>query len=135
MSTRIEFARDVLKAGGFPPTLNNYLTFICWFEAEGTKAKFNPLATTRPAKGSTKFNSSNVQNYPSWAVGVKATVDTLNNGNYPLILKSLKMSASAQITLHQVTASPWGTHVDHILSFIDAIRADWSKYAFLSIPH
>lgn len=133
MSTRIEFARDVLKVGGFPPSLNNYVTLVAWMEAEGTKAKFNPLATTHPSKGATDFNTTHVKNYATWDSGVKATVDTLNNGNYTRILKDLHQSAAAQITLHEVTVSLWGTHIPNVLSFLDGIKGDWSKYAFILV--
>lgn len=133
MATRIEFAREVLTLGKFSHHLNTYVTLICWMAGEGTLAKNNPLATTRPAPKATNFNSTTVKNYPTLAAGVKATVDTLNNGNYPAILKSLKAADIAVTTLNHVQDSPWGTKFDALGSFIENVRADWSKYAFINI--
>jgi hypothetical protein len=58
----------------------------------------NPLNTTQPEPGSTKYNSVGVQSYHAttspagtcWHWGIKATGDTLINGNYPDILSTLR---------------------------------------------
>lgn len=53
---------------------------------------FNPLDTTQPAPGSYPMpgNSAGVQRFLSLAEGVSATVQTLLNGNYPLLVRALK---------------------------------------------
>lgn len=134
MATRIEFARDVLSQGNWAHHVNNYVSLLCWMEAEGTAAQNNPFATTRPEPGATKFNSSSVRNYPTYQLGVKATIETLKNGLYKDIVSNLAKGSVAQDTLTAVENSKWGTHFDKLGSFIDHVRTDWTKYAFKSIP-
>jgi hypothetical protein len=59
-----------------------------WANVEGTKARFNPLATTLTQPGATNFNSVGVKNYPTPDAGVQATADTLKQ--YPHLLAALK---------------------------------------------
>lgn len=132
--TRAAFARRILAVGKWPPHANNHAALVAWMEAEGTAAKYNPLATTRAEPGATDFNSVGVKNYTSFEQGVKATVDTIKNGRYADVITCLKSHMAATTTLKAVTASPWGTHVPEESTFVDAIRADWSKYAFKPIP-
>lgn len=59
-----------------------------WQQAESgasdvSGADYNPLNTTLKWPGSTDFNSVGVQNYPTYAAGLLATQQTLNNGLYP----------------------------------------------------
>ena len=50
----------------------------------------NPLNTTQPEPGSRDYNSGGVQVYPSLAVGLQGTYDTLVNGRYGDILSRLR---------------------------------------------
>ena len=75
--------------------------FILWEPYENTAACWNPLATTLGRSGSTKFNSSNVQNYPDFNSGVQATADTLNytfngQGAYYAPIRKLMASVPGQ---------------------------------------
>lgn len=60
-----------------------------WKRAEGTKARFNPLATTKVVKGSTDFNTTGVQSYATPADGIAATVATLQAG-YPHVIAAFR---------------------------------------------
>jgi hypothetical protein len=86
---------------------------LTWEAAEGgnwnNTAAYNPLNTTMPEPGSAAMNSVGVRAYTSWGQGLRATVDTLNNGNYPGILAALAAGNDAQSVANAVGASPWGT--------------------------
>lgn len=104
-----QMGTDILSDIGAPLTAENYKLLAAWAQAEGGTAKFNPFNTTQPAPGATNFNSVGVKDYTSYQQGVQATVQTLNNGNYPGILSSLKAGTSAQMTAQAIANSPWGT--------------------------
>jgi cell wall-associated NlpC family hydrolase len=104
---------DVLAGlGNESPTANTVAFLEAWARAENTQAAFNPLATTQGAEGSTMFNCLNpactvgVRNYPDYATGVRATVETLTNGFYPRTLAGL---VSNQPTVDDGEMGVWGT--------------------------
>jgi hypothetical protein len=78
---------------GLPHTRSTHDFLVAWSQVEGTKAQYNPLATTLRQPGSTSFNSVGVQNYPTPEAGVQATADTLKG--YPAVLAVLRGKASA----------------------------------------
>jgi hypothetical protein len=88
--TPLSWATSLLKAGGFPQTAANLQSLIAWALNEGGGGAANPLNTTQSAAGATTFNSVGVKNYPSWATGIGATIQTINNGRYPNIVADLK---------------------------------------------
>lgn len=133
MVTRAEYAREILHEAGLPENLNNHVALVAWMQAEGSKARYNPLATTRPEPGATDFNTSHVKNYVSLAQGVKATVDTLHNGKYEAILHQLRTVQPATATLTAVVHSQWGTKVADPLRFVTDVRAAWSALAYREI--
>lgn len=85
--------------------------FDAWAQAEGTKAAYNPFATTKKGyAGETNFNSVGVKNYRDPATGRQATFDTITNGYYPNIVNLLKRDdVTAEQLANAVAASPWGT--------------------------
>jgi hypothetical protein len=103
------FAKDVLAGLGMPVTAENLKAMVAWQRAEGTKAAYNPLATTQNWDGATKFNSVGVRNYASYQDGIAATIKTLRNGHYGPILDALSRGNSAEAVGRAVAASPWGT--------------------------
>jgi hypothetical protein len=133
MGTTGTFARDVLALGGWPTHQSNHTALVCWMAGEGTKAKNNPFATTRSEPGATDFNTSHVKNYTTWEQGVKATVDTINNGNYPWIIACLRRHDVASATLAVIDGSPWGTKFPDPQGFVDGVRLRWTLYAFKAI--
>lgn len=83
----------MLTALGAPPTSANISSLTNWIARETPwppVSSNNPLNTTQPAAGSHPVNSVGVQAYPSAAVGINATVITLENGNYPHIVAALR---------------------------------------------
>jgi hypothetical protein len=106
---RTQWATDLLNQLGLPVTAENIKALGAWAQAEGTKASFNPLATTQSMPGATSFNSVGVRNYASYADGIRATAQTLTNGHYPNILAALRAGNSAVAVAQAVAASPWGT--------------------------
>ena len=79
LPTRLDFARAFLVALGMPATTTRTEIIIGWENKENTAATYNPLATTLRVPGSKPFNSVGVQNYPSFVVGVTASVATFTN--------------------------------------------------------
>jgi hypothetical protein len=140
MGTQGQFAHDVLAKAGLPTHINNHVSLIGWMQGEGTKARYNPFATTRKMPGDSAFNTSNVRDYTTWEQGVEATVLTLFNGQptYTPILRNLRAHLAAYYTLTSVRDSAWGTFhsaepIDLAL-YVEGIRARWSLYAFKGIP-
>ncbi len=84
---------------------------VSWETAEGTAARFNPLATTRRLPGSTNFNSVGVQEYPHLPEGLTATRLTLEESGhgYEPILDALEDNLPAKDILLAVANSAWGT--------------------------
>src|SRR3954463_2762374 len=91
------WAGDLLAALTATPTDANVSFLGSWAMGENTKARFNPLATTRSAfnhstmcgPGESNFNSVAVKNFASYDDGVRATAATIRNGFYPHVLASL----------------------------------------------
>lgn len=89
-----QFFSDVLRELGLTATPNRMAFFLEWARHENTKAKYNPLATTKIMNvGETRFNSAGVKNYPTYADGVLATAKTLKLRYYPAIINMLKVDA------------------------------------------
>jgi hypothetical protein len=108
-AARQQFASDLLARLGMPQTAENVRALVAWQQAEGTRAAFNPLATTQGSAGANDFNSVGVKNYTSYAQGLDATVTTLRNGRYGEILAALLDGSSASRLASAVERSPWGT--------------------------
>jgi hypothetical protein len=134
VQTGKQFADAVLRGIGAPLTAANELLIASWAAAEGTKARYNPLATTQPYAGATNFNSAGVKNYPSFAAGVAATVQTLKNGRYPFIVQSLQSNNAVAITQTRegrAEISVWGTSWGNLTSIFlgrgagEAARSNW----------
>lgn len=145
MTTKAEFARRIIVEGKWPDHVNNYVALIAWMSAEFSpsetkRARNNPLATTRAMLGASDFNTSHVKNYPTLEIGVKATVATLRNGNYPNVLACLNDKEPAGVTLLAVergaTNKPrWGTSFDPSpIVFVEGVRSHWSQHAFDVVP-
>lgn len=105
------FGQSVLRGLGAKPTQAKMRFLQAWALAEGTKAQYNPFATTRRGyQGETNFNSVGVKNFVNRQQGIKATIDTLNNGYYNHIVNLLRTNdVTAQQLAEAVADSPWGT--------------------------
>lgn len=104
----IGWPERLLAALGLPTTEANIVFIRKWEQAEGSKARHNPLATTQKAPGATDFNSVGVKNYNTEQTGLIATVQTLKNGRYDAVLDALRKSDPVAAA-NAVVASPWGT--------------------------
>ncbi|HEY3700708.1 MAG TPA: peptidoglycan-binding protein [Acidimicrobiales bacterium] len=107
--TPSDFSRALLAALGDPNTGPNVQAIDAWQAAEGGFVHLNPLNTTQPAAGSTIWNSIGVRTYPDWSTAIRATAQTLKNGQYRGILAALKAGNNTLAVAHAVGASPWGT--------------------------
>jgi hypothetical protein len=100
---------------GAPVTKENLRGLFAWIDAESNGASLrNPLATTMGAPGARNANQVGVKGYPSDAVGLDATVQTLLNGSYPGILAALARGDSALELTKAVAMSPWGTGLNAV---------------------
>jgi cell wall-associated NlpC family hydrolase len=89
------FATALLQKLGAPATPQNVSSLVGWQAREGgnwnNTAKYNPLNTTQKEPGSGDTGSQgDIGVYKNWGQGLKATVDTLNNGDYGDIVGALK---------------------------------------------
>ena len=92
----VQWAKDFLTQLGAPVTASNVQAITAWEQAEGTKAAFNPLATTQSGfAGETQFNSVGVKNYASYQDGLDANVKVITNGLYGNILAALQQGNDA----------------------------------------
>lgn len=111
MIDREDWAERFLAELDAPETKRNLRAVVAWESAEGTTARWNPLATTRVWAGAVDFNSTGVKSYATLQDGVKATVATILEADhgYEPIVWSLRHSARPRRTLGAVEASHWGT--------------------------
>lgn len=118
----LAFALAVLLALDVEPTAWTVAFLEEWARNEGSHAaRFNPLATTRNAPGSTCYNAVCVRHYPDFDTGVAATVATLNQDSYSSVIDSLREDA---ITDHLSVATAlrrWGT-----VLLADKVDGGWS---------
>jgi hypothetical protein len=106
----VQWSRDFLDKIGMPVTAENLRAIQAWQQAEGTAARFNPLATTQPGfAGSTNFNSVGVKNFASYQDGIDANAKVINNGLYANILAALRAGDSAERVGQAIADSPWGS--------------------------
>lgn len=129
--TREQFAKRLLNAFGLKVTQRRLNALIAWESAEGTKAKFNPLATTKVEPGATDYNTTHVKNYPNLDTGVRATHDTLaehHGQGYEPIVKGLIDNEPAHDILMAVARSSWGTGA-LALSVLPYVKEDYELYA------
>ncbi len=131
-----EWARMLLESLGAPTCPDNLVVMVAWETAEGTAARWNPLATTLRMPGSTSFNSVGVQSYVSLEQGLRATVLTLRNGaeshGYGAILSALASCADATVTGQAINASDWCPGCvggRYVIDIIPAVEAYYDTYA------
>jgi peptidoglycan hydrolase CwlO-like protein len=127
-----------LRTMGVSGCQANRVAIVSWQYAEFTQAAWNPLATTLPMPGSTTFNASNVQNYPSLGEGLAATKATIDQGlgsfGYGAIVAALGRCAPAITTASAINASSWcagcagGTYV---VGDVPKVEANYALYAAL----
>jgi murein DD-endopeptidase MepM/ murein hydrolase activator NlpD len=110
----VAFLTDVLKGLGVSSPNSSQIKFMkAWRQHEGAKATYNPFNTTQRASGATNYNGVGVKNYINRAQGLKATLDTLNNGKYGAIItaiKNIKDDNDINAAMQAVNDSPWGSN-------------------------
>jgi hypothetical protein len=123
---------------GAPTCHANLVVTIAWEAQEGTRAAWNPLATTHRMDGSTDFNSVGVQNYPSLEQGLQATKETIDNGwqvyGYGAIVRSMQDCADPIGTAQRIAASRWCYGCAgglYVIGIVPAVQASFETYAEL----
>ena len=125
------FFTEVLKGLGITPNQNNLAFLLKWSNYEkrllGINHGFNPLNTTKKVLGSTPMKGSinagfPVQDYPTEAAGIQATILTLKLPYYTEIVKGLKSgkNLTSLYNTPKIAANlkTWGTHT-FAKNFID----------------
>lgn len=114
----VAFLTDVLKGLGVSSPNSSQIKFMkAWRQHEGAKATYNPFNTTQKAAGATNFNSVGVKNFVNRAQGLKATLDTLNNGRYGAIItaiKNIQNDNDINAAMQAVNDSPWGSNFNPV---------------------
>lgn len=105
----VQWANDLLSRLGMPRTAENVKAIVAWQQAEGTRARFNPLATCQGYPNATQFNSVGVKNYATYTDGLVATIKALRNGRYGNVLAALQRGTSATAVAQAIADSPWGS--------------------------
>lgn len=111
--TQASWASALCLSLGVPTNSANVNGIYNWEQQEGghwhNSAKYNPLCTTQAMAGDGgTMNSAGVRIYTSWEMGLKATVQTLNNGHYPNIIKDLQAGQGNKIG-GESDMNTWGT--------------------------
>ncbi|HVL90286.1 MAG TPA: hypothetical protein VM841_08640, partial [Actinomycetota bacterium] len=117
-----------------PTSRSNMIAMVAWQLAEGTSARWNPLATTWKMPGSTQFNGHRVQNYVSLEQGMEATRKTLSRPRlgYEPILANLHAGAAAMDTAKAINASRWCRGCadgQYVIELIPIVERYYDKYA------
>lgn len=124
MGTRGNWARDLAIAlGNNNPSAETIRFISAWTVGEGTKATYNPLATTYDLPPNTPFNSVNVRNFQSRSQGIQATVKTLmgNHRGYEDIREGIRTN-DAQRAMNGLMVAPWGTNGTHVQTVYNSKR-------------
>jgi hypothetical protein len=129
-----KWATAFLGSIGAPIARNNLVVLVAWQTAEFTSAKWNPLATTYPMRGSTYYNASGVRNYISLQQGLQATRETLSRSGlvYEPILSDLAHNADPMDTARAINASRWcGGCADgqYVVDLIPSVEQHYDTYA------
>lgn len=109
------WANDILSGLGAPQSQNNINKLAAWNACEGNLAGQsglginNPFNTTLNYGGGVSVNSAGVKRYPNIAVGVQATLQTLQAPRYALVVANLKGDGSGGTFATAVGTSGWGT--------------------------
>ena len=92
-------------------------------------ARWNYAATTRTMPGAWDYNTSaHVKNYPDFATGITAMVETLKLSFYKELVDALgTANVKLQTYGELLAASPWGTG-DGIFAAIDTFTANPDLY-------
>jgi len=128
------WAERFLGSIGAPVVRGNLVAVVAWQVAEGTLARWNPLATTWKMPGSTPFNGHRVQNYVSVEQGLEASLKTLSRPRhrYEAILSSLREGAAAMTTARAINASDWCRGCadgQYVVELIPIVERYFEKYA------
>lgn len=124
-ATRGFWAEQFLLELAAPVNTHTIDAILAWMEGEGTKARNNPLATTKDWFRATPFNSAGVKNYPTFRIGMEATFVTISLKPYISLLAEIRKGTSAHAICKLIVSSPWGTQAVPL----DAVLADPATYA------
>jgi hypothetical protein len=132
-----QWAALFLPRIGAPVCGNNLVAVVAWQAQEGTRAAWNPLATTQGMSGATQFNGVGVKNYTSLEQGLQATALTLWRGRtsygYGPVVQGLRACAPPMWTAQAIQASLWCRNCaggQYLTAIVPAVIADFNR-AFL----
>lgn len=119
MTTRNDFCHAFLNRLQKPMTGENVIGGLTWIRSEfggatPIPARWNPLATTKWARGSTPYNEVGVRNFASFEDGVEACAATLelHEPGYQAIRDLLDNGNDAGELVAAIHRSAWGSKPD-----------------------
>lgn len=114
--------KNILSNLGAPTSQNNIQKLTAWNACEGNASGKsgmginNPFNTTLGKNDHSQYhsldvpgNTARVQVYPTLALGLQATVDTLKSPKYAAVVANLRNDGSASAFATAVGTSGWGT--------------------------
>lgn len=128
-----EFFHELNTELDIPHTTHVANAEVAWATAEGGRAWWNPLNTTRVMNdGEWDYNWVHVKSYPTKSVGIAALKATLLQhsgiGDFSSILDHLRRSAPAAHTLKAVERTAWGTG-GLALAVLPQVQRDYKRWA------
>lgn len=132
---------DILGGLNAPATANNIGKLDAWNRCEGNAAGLsglpinNPFNTTLVYGGGTTVNSAGVKAYPSWSVGLQATLITLQSVSYRGIVTNLQQDGAGAQFANAVGNSPWGTSGSCIASVLGTTTSGLSPGGGTGLPN
>ena len=113
MGTAGQWASDFLaRMGQTDPTPEMLQIVSAWVACEGTKARYNPLATTYDLPPNSNFNTVGVKNFESREQGIEASKRTLDGDFYGYARVRAAITANDADDLRWTLIDPlfpWGT--------------------------
>lgn len=113
MGTAGQWASDFLaRMGQTDPTPEMLQIVSAWVACEGTKARYNPLATTYDLPPNSNFNTVGVKNFESRDQGIEASKRTLDGDFYGYARVRAAITANDADDLRWTLIDPlfpWGT--------------------------
>lgn len=123
-----DWAARILHGLGAPQVEGNIQVLVAWARGENTKARNNPLATTKKMPGSWDFNVNNgypVQQYGDYLQGCDATVRTIRNGHYPTIVSGFRNGDPGEVMSAPMEFQVWGTGHANVSARLVTVKHGW----------
>lgn len=117
---------NILTGLNAPTDQNSINKMTAWNACEGNDAGKsglginNPFNTTLDYGGGVSVNSAGVKSYPTLAIGIQATLQTLQASRYSAVVQNLQKGGTNGAFANAVGSSGWGTSGSCISNALNA---------------